>query len=1033
MRPLAPERGTPVAVGLEEKLLGRSASVTAIPGRLPPTDVGLEEGLSPEQAQQEIMRLHADGKADNLEFHLPKRGLSSVQVERLQPEEMERRLAQVAAGSPLFAVTLNLMESQKIIDVRPRQAVFHRIQEFLANKPPRAQRTSVVLYAQTPEELKQLEGSPIQKGVHYDLVVPVPVPTQQMAVDLVTSEFRKGSVTLFGIAVEDRIIPVEGPGQPPFPSWSDRNAKLVVTGEIQVPAGQLSPADYRNQPDVRRETGGPSLSAARVLAQISRPVIDPSHVMALKVSHVARIGDDDAGRQLVESLSRQGVDVSGMQVVPGVPTATTLALVLPDARSVYNHVRGASDRLTGDDLRPADYQAKVLGIHGAELAAQFMPGVLPVLRKAKAAKQIVTWDTVVDLLHHWASFSPSDFREILSLIDVFIPSVGEALAIIQQREKLSDDAAAAMTPEQIADYFMEGNGQRGTRAVFLKLGDKGSFIRTLKTSVFGRETALRLPVLQGLKIVDETGMGDAYAGAVMKGILMDWPVEKIALVATATGGLVGENFGGTLGDRGLVDVLLAAERLKSQADVQTALSAAGLEETLAAYRETLEEMDVFKLAAQAEAAIGDPKNELILKQILPDPAAVERLKGHIRSARAFSLNPKILAHPALVGFLAAVWSAKHPQSESASSTPGVAPAAGLEDVKESIKVEKPPVEPVCLAAADTEDLLTRLQREGRTGSIPFNYYYSDGSSVVPMRRLVPLYEALSLSGKTTGLFSRVESSGEIGLFSKDSPQRYRELWQGFRWGTAAEFFLPAGLEEMGSTGLSLQFDEVAERVATRALSEVLSSHQNVVDLSLSGPTGALALTLRTSDGAREWGRQISQKLSSIGVVRSLRDYRVTYLGEFLGLLRFSIESGLEEQVRWFLSGLEEAAPHGMAAIVFEKGLLDKHPGIRQVFAGLEEKKVFLMGKNQKPEEMMVLLIGEGISNVVVAGLEEEKIEFLRQAKLAHIDARAAGLEDVRQLLLTTIAQATGLEEAVVQTWQNFERILAGIEEADSQA
>jgi len=511
-------------------------------------------------------------------------------VERLQPEEMQKRLAQVAAGSPLFAVTLNLMGGQKVIDVRPRQAEFHRIQNFLLAQPARAQHVSVVLYAQTSAELKQLKDGPLQRGVNYDLVVPVPVPTQEMAVDLVTNEFRSGSVTLFGIAVEDSIVPVDGPGQPPFPSWSDREAKLVVTGEIHVPAGQMSPAGYRNQPDVRRETGGPSLSAARVLAQISRPVIDPSHVMGLKVSHVARIGDDEAGTQLVESLSRQGVDVSGMRVVPGVPSATTLALVLPGGRSVYNHVRGASDHLTGNDLRPADYQAKVLGIHGAELGAEFMPGVLPVLRRAKAAKQIVTLDTVVDPLHQWAKFSDGDFREILSLVDVFIPSIGEARAIIQQREKLSDDAAAALTPEQIADYFMEGNGQRGTRAVFLKLGDKGSFIRTLKTSVFGRATALQLPVLQGLNIVDETGMGDAYAGAVIKGILMDWPVEKIALVATATGGLVGENFGGTLGNRSLVDVLLAAERLKSQADVQAALSAAGLEEQRQSVLKALEQL-----------------------------------------------------------------------------------------------------------------------------------------------------------------------------------------------------------------------------------------------------------------------------------------------------------------------------------------------------------------------------------------------------------------------------------------------------------
>ena len=45
MRTLAPERGTPVAVGLEEELLGRSASAPPILGRLPTPAVGLEEGV----------------------------------------------------------------------------------------------------------------------------------------------------------------------------------------------------------------------------------------------------------------------------------------------------------------------------------------------------------------------------------------------------------------------------------------------------------------------------------------------------------------------------------------------------------------------------------------------------------------------------------------------------------------------------------------------------------------------------------------------------------------------------------------------------------------------------------------------------------------------------------------------------------------------------------------------------------------------------------------------------------------------------
>ena len=89
---------------------------------------------------------------------------------------------------------------------------------------------------------------------------------------------------------------------------------------------------------------------------------------------------------------------------------------------------------------------------------------------------------------------------------------------------------------------------------------------------------------------------------------------------------------------------------------------AGAEETLADYRQSLEETDILKLVAEAQKAIGDSKSESSLRGILPDPTVVDRAKESIRATQAFSLSSRILARKPLLEFLSAVWLAKHPPS-----------------------------------------------------------------------------------------------------------------------------------------------------------------------------------------------------------------------------------------------------------------------------------------------------------------------------------------------------------------------------------
>lgn len=482
---------------------------------------------------------------------------------------------------PGIATTLSLRDGKKS---EPRPVTFYRIgqlarqpkesiQSLREENPPN---TTIMLYAATAEELKQLASLEMEQGVHYDLVSPVP-SNLEMAEDFARQRFLTASVTMGGISVKDTIVPVGFPdkppegGRPPWPAWANPDEPLVMGSPEEVNAGQMSPAEYATRA-IRVLSGGPSHSASRVLSQLSQPpVINPTEPSGLKIFHVSRVGEGDSGEELrasLRDLGGAGVNVNGMRTAKGSASAHTLVLLRSDGTRNYIHDTGASDSLTSKNFGKEQFQTTVLGLFGSELGEKFMPGVLDVLREAHKAGQIVFWDTVVDPFGHWEKFSDSEFRDILSLTHVFTASAGEARTIMRLRQKLKPADAEKLSPQEIAKYFMN----RGSKAVFLKLDDKGSFIQTTRDSVFGEEITLRMPVLKGVTVVDGTGTGDAFSGAVIMGYLMGWPVEKTARFATATGGLVVQNYGGTLGESKFHDVLQATQRLKNQQDVQEALA-----------------------------------------------------------------------------------------------------------------------------------------------------------------------------------------------------------------------------------------------------------------------------------------------------------------------------------------------------------------------------------------------------------------------------------------------------------------------------
>jgi len=211
--------------------------------------------------------------------------------------------------------------------------------------------------------------------------------------------------------------------------------------------------------------GGQSATAAVALARLG-----------LRTAYIGRVGDDDYGRRGLESLRAEGVDVSGVVVVPGATSQFAVILVdrLGGTRTVLWH-RHAGLLMTPADIPPSAVRtARVLHVDCHETEA--------VTAAAETARQCGT-ATVIDV----EKVRPGIDR-LLRSIDVIIAA--EAFPLELTGESAPGAALAAM------------QAASGAAVVCVTLGQEGSLAR-----VGGRE--IRTPAFR-VPVVDSTGAGDVF-------------------------------------------------------------------------------------------------------------------------------------------------------------------------------------------------------------------------------------------------------------------------------------------------------------------------------------------------------------------------------------------------------------------------------------------------------------------------------------------------------------------------------------------
>lgn len=282
------------------------------------------------------------------------------------------------------------------------------------------------------------------------------------------------------------------------------NVDLVAHGE-RLP----SPGETVTGAAFSRHHGGKGANQAVAAARLGAPT-----------AFVGALGEDDFGADAQEALAAEGIDLTGLAVVPG---ATGVALILVDARgeNLISVASGANAAVTPDlvrkalaDLRPTAGDIVLVG-HEIPTSAALM--ALAVGRAAGAT-------TILNP----APAGGID-RSTFGLADILTPNRGELASIAAaDARRVGRAAGGGGEPEALARSLLEANseGPGVGQAVIVTLGAAGALV--LRPA---RET-VDVPAVV-VRASDTVGAGDAFNGALAAGLAAGLELDTAARRAVA--------------------------------------------------------------------------------------------------------------------------------------------------------------------------------------------------------------------------------------------------------------------------------------------------------------------------------------------------------------------------------------------------------------------------------------------------------------------------------------------------------------------
>jgi ribokinase len=230
-------------------------------------------------------------------------------------------------------------------------------------------------------------------------------------------------------------------------------------------------------------------------------------ILGASVAFLGRVGDDGFGGPLVRSLADKGVDTGLMREVPGSSTGAAFITVTPDGENAITVAPGANRRLTAEDV---DDASESIGDAKVLVAQMEIPPEV-VLRAVEFAAASGTRV----LLNLAPPFEVP--RALLEKLDPLVINEHEAAFLLGERVEGVDGALDA-APRLLA---------LGPGSVVVTLGEDGA--------VFSDGESAQHLTAPKVEVVDTTGAGDAFVGALAAKLAGDASLEDAVTYAVRAG------------------------------------------------------------------------------------------------------------------------------------------------------------------------------------------------------------------------------------------------------------------------------------------------------------------------------------------------------------------------------------------------------------------------------------------------------------------------------------------------------------------
>lgn len=301
---------------------------------------------------------------------------------------------------------------------------------------------------------------------------------------------------------------------------SGRNPKVVVVGSVYVDMV----AKCSQVPVAGQTSAGSALSYTTTGPGVNQAI--EAALCGCDVHLVSKIGNCPFGATIKSLLKQFGVNTDYVFTANAKNTGVILTLVDTSGENACMRYEGANGALVPQDIEQAESaiaEADVCLIH-ARLPKE---AIIKAITTAKLQGKKVVLDPA-GAIGAPSPETPGATGELPAeyfSVDVMIPNLYEA-ALISERSSANIRTAKLVGSDLVA---------RGAQATVITMGRRGCM-------VVDRNAADHIPAYE-IDLVDHTGTGDAFAGALAASLAVGDDLRKAVKFASAAGALACTKFG----------------------------------------------------------------------------------------------------------------------------------------------------------------------------------------------------------------------------------------------------------------------------------------------------------------------------------------------------------------------------------------------------------------------------------------------------------------------------------------------------------